>query len=140
MAKLRDIGQSAQRILGQLLEKWISRKSERLSFSKIGNKGPRSSTVQGKTSAILRILLKSAIDDRFIKAQATITTFLLRLLNISDSRYSIWQRSNKDTWHLPSIQMSIDPELHEVPSMTLEASLAEKRYCGSFGLQNNEHG
>lgn len=94
----------------------------------------------GKTSAILRILLKSAIDDSFIKAQATITTFLLRLLNISDSRYSLWQRSNNDTWHLPSIQMSIDPELHEVPSMTLEASLAEKRYCGSFGLQNNEHG
>ena len=94
----------------------------------------------GKTCAILGILLKSATNDSFIKAQATITTFLLRLLNISDSRYSIWQRANNDTWHLPSIQMSIDPELHEVPSMTLEASLAEKRYCGSFGLQNNEHG
>ena len=93
----------------------------------------------GKTSAILRILLKSAIDDSFIKAQATITTFLLHLLNFSDSRYSI-RMANNDTWHLPSIQMSIDPELHEVPSMTLEASLAEKRYCGSFGLQNNEHG
>lgn len=45
--KTQVIGQSAQRILGQLLEKWISRESERLSFTKIGNKGPRSSTVQG---------------------------------------------------------------------------------------------
>lgn len=44
------------------------------------------------------------------------------------------------TWHLPSIQMSIEPGLHGVPSITLEASFAEKRYCGSFGLQNKEHG
>ena len=36
--------------------------------------------------------------------------------------------------------MSTDPGLHGVPSITLEASLAEKRYRGFFGLQNNEHG
>lgn len=44
------------------------------------------------------------------------------------------------TWHLPSIQMSIEPGLHGVPSITLAASFAEKRYWGSFGLQNREHG
>ena len=44
------------------------------------------------------------------------------------------------TWHLPLTHMSTDPGLHGVPSITLEASLAEKRYRGFFGLQNNEHG
>ena len=44
------------------------------------------------------------------------------------------------TWHLPSIQMSIEPGLHGVPSITLAASFAEKRYWESFGLQNREHG
>ena len=36
--------------------------------------------------------------------------------------------------------MSIEPGLHGVPSITLAASFAEKRYWGSFGLQNREHG
>lgn len=44
------------------------------------------------------------------------------------------------TWHLPSMQMSIEPGLHGVPSITLAASFAEKRYWESFGLQNREHG
>ena len=44
------------------------------------------------------------------------------------------------TWHFPSMQMSIEPGLHGVPSITLAASFAEKRYWGSLGLQNREHG
>ena len=102
------------------IPKWFQIKLSRLPlvFKSIRVKGAR------KPSIIKRPVLVAVV----MRCGVWFSIFLCR-----------WYYVNV-TWHFPSIQMSIEPGLHGVPSTTLAASFAEKRYWESFGLQNREHG